>query len=335
MAKIEIKTLEIAGFRSVLEQLGLPSDNVRKVIEEKDSNVVYRDVFSKIGIYAIVINNKLYIGSTSIEKGISERINQHRWALHGYRHKNTYMQNLYNKYKSIVGYSLLVCDDADDVINIEQFILDNVKTDINICVLACNSSKGVKRSNDTKIKMSLSQKGRVFSKEHINRLSESHKGFVMSEEQKKKISIANTGKKMSDENVRRLSKPIVQYSLDGEIIKEYPSTMQVSRELGICSNSIQQCANGKYNHITAYGYIWRYKGDSFYKYPTKAIKHSERNWDKVKRKIKAIFADGREVVYDSVKEASDSIGVNRHTISRAIRENRKTKNIHFVYVENK
>lgn len=54
----------------------------------------------------------------------------------------------------------------------------------------------------------------------------------------------------------KTSKPTYQYTLDGELIAEYPSTMEVERQLGYSQGNISQCCNGKLK--TANGYIWRY-----------------------------------------------------------------------------
>lgn len=53
------------------------------------------------------------------------------------------------------------------------------------------------------------------------------------------------------------SKPINQYDLEGNFIREWDSTMDVKRELGYCQSSINSCVNGKLK--TSYGYIWKYK----------------------------------------------------------------------------
>ena len=54
----------------------------------------------------------------------------------------------------------------------------------------------------------------------------------------------------------RVSKPVGQYSLDGKLIKLWPSTMEVGRQTGFSQGGISQAANGKYKQ--AYGYIWKY-----------------------------------------------------------------------------
>lgn len=53
------------------------------------------------------------------------------------------------------------------------------------------------------------------------------------------------------------SKPIEQYDLDGNFIKEWSSATQVERDLGFNHSNISKCCLGRYN--TAYNYKWRYK----------------------------------------------------------------------------
>ena len=50
------------------------------------------------------------------------------------------------------------------------------------------------------------------------------------------------------------SKPVSQFTLDGEFIKVYPSASEASRQTGICN--IGKCCNGKQK--TAGGFIWRF-----------------------------------------------------------------------------
>ena len=54
----------------------------------------------------------------------------------------------------------------------------------------------------------------------------------------------------------RVSKPVGQYSLDGKLIKLWPSTMEAERQAGFNHGNISEVANG--NRKTAHGFIWRY-----------------------------------------------------------------------------
>lgn len=52
------------------------------------------------------------------------------------------------------------------------------------------------------------------------------------------------------------SKKVCQYALDGSFIREWPSTIEVERQLGYYHGSISKCCLGKYKQ--AYNYIWKY-----------------------------------------------------------------------------
>ena len=53
------------------------------------------------------------------------------------------------------------------------------------------------------------------------------------------------------------SKPVLQFDLQDNFIKEYPSIRQAERETGFNQGNISACCNGKQK--TAYNYIWKYK----------------------------------------------------------------------------
>ena len=55
---------------------------------------------------------------------------------------------------------------------------------------------------------------------------------------------------------KALSKQVGQYTLDGELVKTWVSTMEAERQTGFSRSNISQVARGK--HKQAYGYIWKY-----------------------------------------------------------------------------
>lgn len=63
--------------------------------------------------------------------------------------------------------------------------------------------------------------------------------------------------KAGEAAAKACSKPILQFTLDGEFVKEYPSLIEASRQTGIHQGNISCCCNGKRNH--ACGYKWKYK----------------------------------------------------------------------------
>ena len=64
---------------------------------------------------------------------------------------------------------------------------------------------GWRLSNETKKKISLSQKGKIKSEEHRRKLSLAHKGKHLSPEHKKKISMIRKGTKLSKETKKKMS----------------------------------------------------------------------------------------------------------------------------------
>ena len=64
------------------------------------------------------------------------------------------------------------------------------------------------------------------------------------------INYGTRNKKVSNS----LKKPILQYTLDGEFVKEWPSARDVGKEVRV---NIGYCLRGR--NKTAYGYKWVYK----------------------------------------------------------------------------
>ena len=84
----------------------------------------------------------------------------------------------------------------------------------------------------------------------------------LTDEWKKKIGDANRGKaKHTDETKKTIgnknSKPVMQYSSDGNLVKELNSHWEASQILDINHKSINNCVVGLAK--TAGGFIWKYK----------------------------------------------------------------------------
>lgn len=76
-------------------------------------------------------------------------------------------------------------------------------------------------------------------------------GKHQTEEHKKKISNSN-------KNNPKLSKEVIQYTLDGKLVKVWDSTMEAERN-GFEHNCINRCCKGK--AITHKGFKWKYKDE--------------------------------------------------------------------------
>ena len=64
--------------------------------------------------------------------------------------------------------------------------------------------------------------------------------------------------------IRINNKPVNQYTINGEYIASYDSIKNAASMLGKTSPTIIACCKGKLK--TAFGYVWRYKDDSFEKF---------------------------------------------------------------------
>lgn len=56
----------------------------------------------------------------------------------------------------------------------------------------------------------------------------------------------------------KLSKPVLQFTLDGEFIREWPSTMECGRN-GFDQSAVAACCRGKKSQYK--GFRWKYKED--------------------------------------------------------------------------
>ena len=143
--------------------------------------------------------------------------------------------------------------------------------------------KGKHHSEETKKKISNANKGKHLSEEHKKKISAATKGLLigdknpmygkkpsletrqkisiankgkhLSEETKKKISNAKKGKHRSEETKKKLSKIVLQFTLDGEFVREWCSINEAKSKLGI--KNISDCCQGK--RKSAGGFLWKYK----------------------------------------------------------------------------
>ena len=53
------------------------------------------------------------------------------------------------------------------------------------------------------------------------------------------------------------NKPVIQFDLDGNVIKEWEKILDIETELGFCNTGITACCKGKQK--TSYGFKWKYR----------------------------------------------------------------------------
>ena len=245
-----------------------------------------------IGIYKIenIINGNFYIGS-SIQ--LIRRFKTHKERLIKNKHGNIILQRSWNKHgeKAFVFTIIEYCS-KENIIEREQYYLDFLKPYYNIAPIAY-SSAGIIRRQETKDKIKNTLLGRIMPEETKLKISEAKKGINLSETTRKKMSEnqkgknnsmiksgvsfdkqieamkkANTGKKrnklIGEKIGKKLSKPILQYDLNNNFIKEWEGASQLEKILGFNNSLINRVCSGKINlqgfvSKTAYGYKWKFK----------------------------------------------------------------------------
>jgi group I intron endonuclease len=123
---------------------------------------------------------------------------------------------------------------------------------------------GLKRSPETLLKLSISHLGqKSWNKGTKGIIKSWNKGNhgMCSAETIEKLRLSHIGKKQSkisiEKRMKYILKPILQYDFDANLIKEWNSTANASRELGIHHNGIHNCL--KHIRPSAGGYKWEYK----------------------------------------------------------------------------
>ena len=166
------------------------------------------------GIYQIrnKIDGNIYIGST---KNFDDRHTKHFGFLRRNKHHNIHLQRAWNRYgeDNFIFESLIICD-VDSLLLFEQLFIDSLNPQYNIAKIAGRNSPtlGKHLSDEHKLKISSGSKGHKKSEETKKKMSESLKGNkrwlgkTIPIETRQKISSANRGRKVSIEIIEKASK---------------------------------------------------------------------------------------------------------------------------------
>lgn len=208
------------------------------------------DNLDKNGIYKIVnkINNNFYIGSTANKLGFSERWKVHRRDLRNNSHCNDYLQKAWNKYgEEAFDFIIIEVCLIENCIDREQYYLDSENPQYNICKTA-GSSLGRKHSIETRLKISQNRNyGEPWNKDK-----------KMSEESRKKMSESQKNSELCKKQLQKLNKskrkPVTGIHIETGDIIELDFMGQDKRFHG---SGIKACISGK---IQSYKkYKWKFK----------------------------------------------------------------------------
>lgn len=214
----------------------------------------------KIGIYKITSpSNKIYIGqSINIEK---------RWEGHknytgiGPKLKNSYNSHGFENHIREIIEECNIDQLNEREIYWKQYYINEYGWEK---VLFCEiyDAGGGPKSQETKTKQSISQKQNLSRPEIVEKRKIKCK-IAANKPGVQEKAVANTDwvkrelNRMKSMDYSKLKKPLIQYDLNGNFIKEWEGFIDIKKELNYDSSLIRKCCRNLQK--TAYGFIWKYK----------------------------------------------------------------------------
>ena len=225
----------------------------------------------KILIYLLIdpLTDEIkYVGKT---KDINIRMTNHMCPsqLKAKTHKNHWLKKIaVQNMKPVV----LIIDEAHDVNTantlesywIEQFRIWGIKLTNGTPGGDGATLTGRKRSPETIEKVRLANIGRVLSDETKAKISKSVSKTLIGN--KRAVGSKGwVGKKHKKESIDKMKlshpyiKPVLMCDKQGNIIKEFPSIHEASRQTNIYKTTISRCCQCRPHYNTGGGYIWKFK----------------------------------------------------------------------------
>lgn len=285
-------------------------------------------------IYKITnnINGKSYIGKTN---NIERRWKEHKSGNGG----TAILDKAFNKYgiqnftfsviQSITGSNIETFNKELSDLEIMYISTYNTYIDGYNATIGGEGISEYRHSDETKSKISKALQGRTLTEEHKQKCGTAMLGKHHTPEARLRIREAllnrnpeiikraadkRRGRKRSADAIEKTAAskriPVLQYSLDGVFIAEYPSLSSIE---GMISANIAACCKHRIN--SAYGYIWRYKVSP--DFPTKI--NAAENYHVSNRNIIQYTIERVKIAeYNSATEASRITNIKRTAISNCL-----------------
>jgi group I intron endonuclease len=218
-------------------------------IKYKNMSGVYKLTHQKRGIFyigsAVCLYSRLHAHYSNLKKGV---------------HDNKILQAVYNRHgrENLIWDILEICD-SQKVIEREQFYIDQLNPEMNICRYAQNS-KGYKHTEESKRKFSASRKGnknslgRKLSEETKQKIATKAKERGISETCIKAAKRSNTGRVHTKESVEKRAKKQLKLSIEQVqkirlLLANGEYQYRIAKAFGVS----QRVINKIHNNVGCYG----------------------------------------------------------------------------------
>jgi len=231
-------------------------------------------LLDKPGIYKIgfIGTEKFYIGSTT--ESLTLRFIRHYNSLKRGTHHNAPLQHAFKKYKEKITLEILEVCEKSECIKREQYYLDTLFPEYNICKVAGNTF-GVVPSRNERMKRGkpvymYDLEGNFikqfpngsFASEEIGVHSSCIFQSIVSGGKTGSYMFKNTykGEKI-DKYVDSTCKPILCYTKQGEFVQEFDSILGAGKHLNIHAGNISKHLSKETSNCC--GYIFKYYQDNY------------------------------------------------------------------------
>lgn len=197
-----------------------------------------------------------YVGKTINPK---KRLADHCSKRKSSRHKESWISSLRHKHQK----PIMDIIDCVDFVAWEFWEIHYISLFRSWGFDLVNHDKGGRGSAslETREKLRVASTGRKQSSSAIAKTAAANRGRKNTEECKQRISEKLKGRKVPkdvlERRARAQSKPIIQFDLEGNKIKEYPSVVSAKNDISPKNNGLSDCLRGKTK--TWCGYKWKYK----------------------------------------------------------------------------
>lgn len=261
-------------------------------------------------IYKITndVNNKVYIGQT--RRSIAER-----WSVHKYRFQNKKNCPLYRAMEKlgVEHFNIELIEECpnDKLIEHEKYwikqynsYLDGYNGNIGGDGLHKYDEDEIYKLWDEGLTVTEIKKKYGISKQILRKILQKYEPYLTEKEERYLLSRSR---------IKSKSRAVRQYSLEGELICEYPSIAEASRQTGAHKMAIiHSCQE---NFRTAKGYRWKYVNEN-----------DDIPFKKRKLPVNQFDLEGNLInSFESLTDVSRKMDINESSLSQAIKKGVKYK----------